>query len=423
MVSRAQGTIEAPFGKASTQNKILLASQNPRFCLGTEKSIAQGTIEYLMIIAVVIVISLVVVGLVVTQVGNSSDVSGTSSEIKQKVGVSGLSLGSSVAGVDGNGLLVLKNIDVGNLTLSKIIVDGVNHNYSTQIVAGDQKSFKLKSISSCVGKNKNYSVKVEYVSASGLTKVADFGNILLDCTSVTTPVGVAIEQKIDCTGGTITYFGGYTIHTFLVSGTLTCPSSLTAEVLVIGGGGGAGTSNGGYRGGGGGAGGLIYNSNHSVQGGTYSIVVGDGGSVGVNGSNSSFNSLVAIGGGRGGNANNGAGQIGGSGGGAAAPSGSPGDGTVGQGYAGGSASGGYNGGAGGSAGGTPAPGYTASCPQADGFLSNISGVDKNYAVGGMATYYCTAPVIVSNSGNGGHTTNAGSTVGQAGIVIVRYLTN
>ena len=90
---------------------------------------AQGTVEYLVIIAVVIVISLIVVGLVVTQVDNSSDVTSTSSEISNKIGVNGLSLASSVAGVDENGLFVLKNINVENLTLNKIIVDGVDHTF------------------------------------------------------------------------------------------------------------------------------------------------------------------------------------------------------------------------------------------------------------------------------------------------------
>ncbi len=154
----------------------------------------QGTVEYLVIISVVIVLSLIVVGLVITQVDNSSDVSGTSSEIGTKIGVGGISLGSSVAGVDGNGLLVIKNLNSENLTLSKIIIDGVDHNFGEQLVSGGEKSFKLQDIAVCDGEKKNYSVKVEYVSASGLTKVADFGNVSLDCASVVTPAGVAVEE-------------------------------------------------------------------------------------------------------------------------------------------------------------------------------------------------------------------------------------
>lgn len=154
----------------------------------------QGTVEYLVIISVVVVIALIVVGLLITQVGNSSQVSIASSEIANKIGVNGLSLGSSVMGMDANGLLVLKNINVENLTLSKIVVDGVDHNFSVQLVAGEEKSFKLHGVVACDGERRNYSVKVEYFSASSLTKTADFGNISLDCTNVVTPAKVAVEE-------------------------------------------------------------------------------------------------------------------------------------------------------------------------------------------------------------------------------------
>ena len=48
---------------------------------------------------------------------------------------------------------------------------------------------------------------------------------------------------ITATGGTITYSGGMTIHTFTSSGTftvLTAPASPTVEALVVAGGGGGG---------------------------------------------------------------------------------------------------------------------------------------------------------------------------------------
>lgn len=51
----------------------------------------------------------------------------------------------------------------------------------------------------------------------------------------------------DCTGGTITYSGGNTIHTFTSSGTFDCTSagSGNIQVLVVAGGGGGGSGNGG----------------------------------------------------------------------------------------------------------------------------------------------------------------------------------
>lgn len=65
--------------------KQFLRRVNYRRCRENNKLISsfsgQGTIEYLVIIGVVIVLSLVVVGLVITQVDNSSNVSSVSSEV------------------------------------------------------------------------------------------------------------------------------------------------------------------------------------------------------------------------------------------------------------------------------------------------------------------------------------------------------
>ena len=79
------------------------------------------------------------------------------------------------------------------------------------------------------------------------------------------------------------------VHTFTANGTLTLPSSLSANVLVVAGGGGGG----GLFGDGGGAGGLIY-TNLSLSGATYGVTVGAGGNgttantSGANGTNSVF---------------------------------------------------------------------------------------------------------------------------------------
>ena len=88
----------------------------------------------------------------------------------------------------------------------------------------------------------------------------------------------------DATGGTITYSGGYTIHTFTSSGTFSPTGAGNVEVLVVGGGGGSGVS----YGAGGGGGGLTYNSSYAVTAGAVTVTVGTGGSSSTNGSNSVF---------------------------------------------------------------------------------------------------------------------------------------
>lgn len=105
-------------------------------------------------------------------------------------------------------------------------------------------------------------------------------------------------------GGVVTTSGGYTYHTFNASGTFTTLENLSVEGIVVAGGGSGGGSN---RGGGGGAGGF-KNFALAVAVGSYTVVVGSGGSnsgvsenvVGNDGSSSSFLSILSTGGGGGG---------------------------------------------------------------------------------------------------------------------------
>lgn len=123
------------------------------------------------------------------------------------------------------------------------------------------------------------------------------------------------------------------------SDSFTVPAGVTRiSALVVAGGGGGGSR----QGGGGGAGGLVFETDISVTADDeISVTVGAGGAggtnggCGTNGGNSSFNTLVAVGGGSGGGrTTNYTGANGGSGGGGAASQ-SGGVGTQGQGYAGG----------------------------------------------------------------------------------------
>jgi hypothetical protein len=219
-------------------------------------------------------------------------------------------------------------------------------------------------------------------------------------------------------------------------------SSLSVDYLIVAGGGGSG----GF-GGGGGAGGALLGSATVL--GSYAIVVGAGGNGessndtgGSNGANSSFNSLVAIGGGTGrhGQLGTNGGSGGGNGYGWASPASSF---VAGQGSSGGGGNGtgpGYPGGGGGGATGVGGnasanSGGTAGNAGA-GLLSTISGAPVYYAVGG--------PGSARSGGVNGSASTGGSSVGQvgapntgnggggglvawvgknggSGIVIVRYL--
>ena len=66
-------------------------------------------------------------------------------------------------------------------------------------------------------------------------------------------------SSFSATGGTITTYGIYTVHTFLTSSNFVCSGSGPVDVMLVGGGGGGGTG-----GQGGGAGGGRYDYNDSI---------------------------------------------------------------------------------------------------------------------------------------------------------------
>jgi len=128
------------------------------------------------------------------------------------------------------------------------------------------------------------------------------------------------QAGTDATGGTITYSGGNTIHTFPTGSTgFVVPTSGSVSWLVTSGGGGGGYD----AAAGGGAGGFRTGASHAVTAQTYTVVVGAGGAGsssgaanGTNGSDSSFDTVTSTGGGGGGTGGTGyIGNAGGSGGG------------------------------------------------------------------------------------------------------------
>jgi hypothetical protein len=207
-------------------------------------------------------------------------------------------------------------------------------------------------------------------------------------------------------------FSGPAYVTFTSSGTFSVPSgTASVDVLVVAGGGG-----GGYTiGGGGGGGGLIFRPGFPVTpGGTVSVTVGCGGSIGTTGQDSVFGALTAKGGGS--SADYGGGTPttanGGSGGGASGsgPAGTatqptqPGDsGTYGFGNPGGQANPPANG-YGGGGGGAGAAGSNNS-----GGTGGPGGDGRSYTIADGTT-----PVFYAGGGGGGGRQSGGGSGGQGG---------
>jgi len=270
--------------------------------------------------------------------------------------------------------------------------------------------------------------------------------------------GSQAEYIVATGGNTIsTVCTNFKAHIFTGPGTFTvcsvgnCAGSNKVDYLIVAGGGGGATQHSGGGGGGGfrgsfpSPGGNLGTTPVSAQG--YPVVVGGGGArspttpnapYGCNGVNSSWNSIVATGGGAGGGYVNppGAGTVGkdggsGGGGGSRNPS-SCGSGTAGgsgntppqsspaapvQGFPGGSGTGhSTGGGGGGGAGGCggnagPAPGNAGA--GGVGRQNNICGNNYYWAGGGGGASHCNTSGAGGIGGGGGGGTEAGS-VGAGG---------
>lgn len=198
--------------------------------------------------------------------------------------------------------------------------------------------------------------------------------------------------------------------------------------LVIGGGGGGG--GGSDWNAGGGAGGYICSVTGENSGrgdsaqnklffnetGSFTVTIGAGGAIGSDGSASRLDSVISVGGGRGGRDAGGTqinGFLGGSGGGGSANFGSGGQGIIGQGFAG--AQGGSSSVGGGGGGGGAASGSTGGV----GVSSSITGSAVTRAVGGTGAGLATNGA--ANTGNGARTNGRSSSArGGSGFVVIKY---
>lgn len=211
-----------------------------------------------------------------------------------------------------------------------------------------------------------------------------------------------IQKPVDCTGGSITFAGGNTIHTFTSSGTLSCTSGKTATILVVAGGGAAGS--GAYAGGGGG-GGMCEQTSRSISG-NLTVTAGAGGlgvlnAAGSVGNDSVFDTVTAKGGGFGAGTANANGGTGGSGGGGQSNTGTGNTsnqagsgGATCFGNTGGNASGSFGGGGGG------AGGAGATQTAGVGRANSITGASVTYSKGGQSGDTSDQGACV-NPGDGG----------------------
>lgn len=211
------------------------------------------------------------------------------------------------------------------------------------------------------------------------------------------------------TGGTISpsLVSGYRVHTFTSSTNLVVPTGFTATVdyLLVAG----GAAGGDDIGAGGGAGGMVTGT-ASISVGSYSIVIGAGGTStigtegtgrGNNGEPSSAFGVTVTGGGTGGGEGQSDGNSGGSGGGGGYNGGAGGVGTSGQGTAGANAAGSTCGGGGGKGGAAPTTVAGTGGTGGAGLQNNFDGNNYYYAAGGGGGGYSSTSVAGPGGQGGG----------------------
>jgi hypothetical protein len=147
-----------------------------------EKDSAQSTIEYLVIIGVVVVASLVVVGFLTGAIGSSSEVSTTQSKLFWQ----SQSLSISDSGVDekGDTFFVVTNNTGEDITLLGYTANGVERNFTITtplIPQGEKRVIFISRQNACEGEICSLSnLNFKYTSANGLDKVSNGNDLLIE---------------------------------------------------------------------------------------------------------------------------------------------------------------------------------------------------------------------------------------------------
>ncbi len=154
---------------------------------------AQGTMEYLIIIAIVILISLFVVTLALNQTDNAQKINDSSDKITNTVGKGGISIVDSVTSSNGDSVISLKNTSGKTLTIKSITPidaqgnEGTSNNYDEELITGYTSEFlaeNMDEICPCVENEKTTCViKIVFDVEEGLAGHEETFTVTNTCTS------------------------------------------------------------------------------------------------------------------------------------------------------------------------------------------------------------------------------------------------
>jgi len=170
------------------------------------KNNAQGTIEYLVIMAIVVVIGLIVVGIASSFLDTNS--TNSLNKIGQKIGKGGISILESVSDFEGDNALVLKNTSGETLTITKITNENNKTYFDEQITQSEDTIFLLEDFQdscSCSQEetSKTCTFKIYYTTKNGINKTETF-QTTVNCVSDTIPTQTPAQTKYFTFGITTT---------------------------------------------------------------------------------------------------------------------------------------------------------------------------------------------------------------------------
>ncbi len=144
------------------------------------RSFGQGTVEYLVIVSIVVVLSFVVVGVVVSQTGNASNVSTNSAKINSLAGE--ISIIETGVNPDGNYLVVLKSNIVGAIVVTNVKIGDYSKTFAEQLNQGSKQNFIVPGATCNIGEKKALPVLVTYTDQYALSHVQKYsGSLSFSC--------------------------------------------------------------------------------------------------------------------------------------------------------------------------------------------------------------------------------------------------
>jgi hypothetical protein len=202
---------------------------------------AQGTIEYLIAISVVVTISLAVVGVVTGVVSAPGEESSTTSSQLAAMTYNNLAITTTTTNPQGNYLIRLLNNIPETITITKININGTPAQYTIQLPQASAQNFTVTTTDTCtLGKNKKVKVTIDYTGASGLEHTIEFPDALnFPCENYTPKENPAptTQTTLNLTG--TLYFGNINIGSigripFVVTNTGATDANITSLTLPTG---------------------------------------------------------------------------------------------------------------------------------------------------------------------------------------------